>query len=210
MDIVATIYGLRFRNYYNTEDGWDGGVLEISINGGARQDIIDAGGSFVTGGYVFTFPTDWGQLRGRDVWTGDSGGYIDTIVNLPEAAIGQTVQFYWILGTDNNTGADVGWDGWRIDTVAAVPSARASTLATPRIRPMPRCWPTMAPGTLREVLCISAHRSDVDADGQPSADATGDDDDGVTFTSALAAGQDATVDVVASESGSAQCLDRLQ
>ncbi|MBL0129938.1 MAG: hypothetical protein IPP43_01460 [Chitinophagaceae bacterium] len=29
----------------------DGGVLEISINGGAYQDILAAGGSFVAGGY---------------------------------------------------------------------------------------------------------------------------------------------------------------
>src|ERR1043165_2362062 len=34
---------LKFRNNYNTEPGFDGGVLEISINGGAFQDVIAAG-----------------------------------------------------------------------------------------------------------------------------------------------------------------------
>ena len=42
---------LTFRNSYNTEPGFDGAVLEISINGGAFADILAAGGSFVEGGY---------------------------------------------------------------------------------------------------------------------------------------------------------------
>src|SRR5262249_40207081 len=42
---------IRFRHFYNTEDGFDGGVLEISINGGPFTDIISAGGAFVSGDY---------------------------------------------------------------------------------------------------------------------------------------------------------------
>ena len=51
---------VTFRHNYNMEfdgDGaWDGNVLEVSINGGDFNDILDptVGGSFVTGGYNVT------------------------------------------------------------------------------------------------------------------------------------------------------------
>jgi hypothetical protein len=52
---------LSFRHIFDLEQNtsvagqaYDGGVLEISINGGAFQDIIAAGGSFVSGGYTHT------------------------------------------------------------------------------------------------------------------------------------------------------------
>src|SRR6185436_3298914 len=45
---------LEFKLLYNTEFAFDGGVLEISINGGAFQEITAAGGSFLEGGYKGT------------------------------------------------------------------------------------------------------------------------------------------------------------
>ena len=42
---------LSFKHRYTTEQPFDGGVLEISIAGGAFTDIITAGGSFVQGGH---------------------------------------------------------------------------------------------------------------------------------------------------------------
>ena len=41
---------LTFRHSYNVESYYDGGILEIAIGGGAFQEIISAGGSFVSGG----------------------------------------------------------------------------------------------------------------------------------------------------------------
>ena len=56
---------LTFQNLFNMEanatTGFDGMVLEISINGGAFADILTAGGSFVTGGYTHTISTDLWQ-----------------------------------------------------------------------------------------------------------------------------------------------------
>ncbi|HEY7065428.1 MAG TPA: hypothetical protein VII06_28380 [Chloroflexota bacterium] len=46
---------LTFRQNYGLELTYDGGVLEISINGGAFSDIITAGGSFVGGGGAAAF-----------------------------------------------------------------------------------------------------------------------------------------------------------
>ena len=42
--VISNVATVTFRNNFNMETGFDGGVLEISINGGAFQDIIAAGG----------------------------------------------------------------------------------------------------------------------------------------------------------------------
>ncbi|QUV84412.1 S8 family serine peptidase [Chloracidobacterium aggregatum] len=102
---------LTFRNFYNTENLWDGGVLEISINGGPFQDILAAGGSFVTGGYNATL-NGGSPIGGRQAWTGNSGGYITTTVNLPGSG-SRTVILRFRMGSDSIIGAP----GWRIDTL---------------------------------------------------------------------------------------------
>lgn len=115
---------LTFRNSYATElnttnshDGYDGGLLEISIGGGAFTDILAAGGSFGTGGYNATLDATTGNpFGGRQAWSGTSGGFILTTVNLPASAAGQNVQLKWRLATDtdNSAGATI----WCIDSVA--------------------------------------------------------------------------------------------
>jgi hypothetical protein len=114
---------LTFRNRFNLEQNFDGMVLEISIGGGAFQDILAAGGSFVTGGYNGTLSTGFGNpLPGRQAWTGLSGGttaaptYITSTVNLPAAAAGQNIQLRWRVGSDNSLVA-AGQNGARIDTI---------------------------------------------------------------------------------------------
>lgn len=109
---------LRFRNSYAFDSfggsHYDGGVLEISIAAGAFQDILTAGGSFVTGGYN-------GSLNGlennplgvRQAWVNSSSGYIDSVVNLPAAAIGQNIKLRWRMGT----GAAQSGGGWNIDSI---------------------------------------------------------------------------------------------
>lgn len=116
---------LNFRHKFNTEKNWDGGLLEISISGGEFQDITAAGGSFITGGYNGSVPSNASgtPLAGRNVWTGDSSvapgntnGYINTSIMLPAAANGVAVQLRWRMGHDNSRGGL----GWNIDTVSVV------------------------------------------------------------------------------------------
>ena len=105
---------IAFSNNYNTEPTYDGGVLEISINGGSFDDILAAGGSFVEGGYNGTISTiDTNPLAGRPAWTGNSGGYITTTVILPDSGAGQPVRLRWREGTDSIIAAT----GWRIDEI---------------------------------------------------------------------------------------------
>jgi hypothetical protein len=114
---------LTFQNNYDLEPDVgaiadDGGVLEIKIGTNAFTDILAAGGSFVTGGYTSTITNIWDNpLSGRPAWSGNSGGYISTAVNLPAAAAGQTIQLRWLCATDNGNGPG-NFAGWRIDSVA--------------------------------------------------------------------------------------------
>jgi hypothetical protein len=114
---------LKFRLEHNTEANWDGLVLEISIAGGAFQDIETAGGVFEAGGYTGLLSTSASQpLTGRRAWTGLSGGtaaaptYKDVTVKLPAAALGQNVQFKWRQGSDGSV-VPVTNPGSRVDSI---------------------------------------------------------------------------------------------
>jgi hypothetical protein len=113
---------LTFRNNYNTEPSFDGGVLEISINGGPFTDILAAGGSFVEGGYNGAIVVTDSVLTGRQAWTGNSGGFITSTVNLPAAANGQNAQFRWRTAYDTGTNPTGG--GMRVDTISIYGSTR--------------------------------------------------------------------------------------
>jgi hypothetical protein len=123
---------LTFQHNYNLERTYDGGVLEIRIGGGAWTDILEAGGSFVSGGYNYTLSSYYSNpLSGRQAWSGDSGGFIATVVNLPPAASGQTIQLRWLCGSDDSISAP----GWYVDTISITNTTVAC--CTPSTKPPP-------------------------------------------------------------------------
>jgi hypothetical protein len=62
---------LSFWHRFNFQSGFDGGVLEVSVNGGPWQDVVAAGGSFISGGYNGTIATGTeSPIAGRPAWTG--------------------------------------------------------------------------------------------------------------------------------------------
>ena len=115
---------ISFRNNFNTEMSggifWDGGVLEVSspnINGGAFTDVTDpaVGGSFVSGDYTGEIDgTANNPLAGRRAWSGNSGGYINSVANLGPNVNGQTIKLRWRFGTDEAVSAPGQW----IDTIS--------------------------------------------------------------------------------------------
>ncbi len=106
---------LTFQQNYNLERTYDGGALEIKIGAGAWIDILAAGGSFVSGGYNYTVSGYYSNpLAGRQAWSGNSGGFITTVVNLPSAASGQIIQLRWLCGSDDSISAP----GWYVDTIS--------------------------------------------------------------------------------------------
>ena len=156
---------LSFRHNFNLEAsdvdpsvGFDGGVLELSTDGGNTFQEIPAS-AFVMGGYNRTISADRGSpIAGRQVWSGDSEGFITTIVNLPAIQAPTGGRLRWRMASDN-TGSG---QGWRIDTVTITwchqgqpctpiprptpaprpgPSAPPSPHATPAFTPVPRPTP---------------------------------------------------------------------
>jgi hypothetical protein len=113
---------LSFRSIYDLEPdpgggADDGGVLEIQVGTNSFADIISAGGSFVSFGYNRTITNMYGNpLAGRQCWSGNSGGYVTTTVNLPPGAQGQTITLRWRCATDD--GNSQFFDGWQIDSIA--------------------------------------------------------------------------------------------
>ena len=112
-------FQLKFRHRFDLESGFDGGVLEASVDGGAFQDIIAAGGSFLAGGYTHTISTSFGSpIAARQAWSSRSGGgatpeYIDTAVALPASFGGHNVGFRFRMASDNS----VARTGWWVDTL---------------------------------------------------------------------------------------------
>ncbi|MFN0278865.1 MAG: choice-of-anchor Q domain-containing protein [Pyrinomonadaceae bacterium] len=129
---------ITFANLFNMEFqdatvGYDGTVLEISINGGAFADIVTAGGNFVSGGYTHTIDSGFASpIAGRMAWSGLSAGtfgapaYISTTVNLPAAANGQSARLRWYVATDSSAIAS-GAAGVRIDTISGLPCPPPAT-----------------------------------------------------------------------------------
>ena len=104
---------------------------------GAFQDILAAGGTFASGGYNSTLATGFpNPLPGRMAWTGLSGGtaaaptYITTVVNLPAAAAGQTIQLKWRQGSDNSVIPATN-PGSRIDTISRTDHVCGGTAPVP-------------------------------------------------------------------------------
>ncbi len=125
ISITSSNAQLTFRNYYNLEAGFDGGVLDIKIGNGPFQDILAAGGWFASGPYNSAISTCCGNpLGGRQAWSGYSGGYFTTTVNLPAVAAGQNIQLRWMCGTDSSGGSV----GWYIDTIAINQTACCGSL----------------------------------------------------------------------------------
>jgi len=93
-----------FFQRFQTENTYDGAVMEISINGGPFTDILAAGGSFIFGGYTGTISSsDGSPIAGRQAWTGQSSGwpnYQSAIATFPPAAVGQSVRLRWRFVSD--------------------------------------------------------------------------------------------------------------
>jgi hypothetical protein len=135
---------LIFWNNYALQEGFDGGVLEVSTDGGNTfQDILAAGGIFFDGGYNGTISTCCGNpLAGRQAWTGNSGGFIQTVVgSLPT---GVPIVLRWRMASDSSGSGE----GWRVDDIVIAcerPTPTPTPLPTPTRTPTPTATLTPTP-----------------------------------------------------------------
>jgi hypothetical protein len=138
---------VTFRHNFNLEAsdqdpnlGFDGGVLELSTDGGNTfQDILAAGGDFVSGGYNRTISTDRGSpIGGHPAWSGNSNGFLTTVVNVPAILTFPGIRLRWRVASDN-TGSG---EGWRVDTFTVTWCRTAGPCPPrPRVTPHPRPTP---------------------------------------------------------------------
>lgn len=118
---------LSFWHRYILEERYDGGVVEMSVDGGASWN--DLGPRMVQNGYNATIANDYGSpIAARQAFTGDSGSWVQTVVDLSSYA-GETVRFRFRQADDRS----LEWSGWWIDDihVYATPTWTMIGLSTP-------------------------------------------------------------------------------
>ena len=104
---------LSFRHWYNSESTYDGGVLEISTNGGTTW--ADIGSANITqNGYNATLSSGFSNpIGGRTAWSGNSGSFIESKVNMLPYANQANVKLRWRFCSD----VSVASTGWNVDDI---------------------------------------------------------------------------------------------
>lgn len=115
---------LSFWHSYNLELAKDGGRLEISPDNGVTWfdvEAVDSGAAFLSNGYTTTITANTPSNRTSEfvnqrTWSGNSGGFIKTVVSLADASkfAGKTIRLRWILATNGENASA----GWHVDSFA--------------------------------------------------------------------------------------------
>ena len=111
---------LIFWHRFQFEDGFDGGVVEVSTDGGATWvDVIAGGGNFLSGGYNGTISPSFGShIAGRPAWTGGNATAAMTKVEINMGAFnGYDVRVRFRLACDPFLAGSEPGVGWFIDDV---------------------------------------------------------------------------------------------
>lgn len=103
--------GLQFYHQYRLENGFDGGVVEISADGGDTWEDVGAE-NFLENGYNLTLEDSDNPLSGRPAFSDASSDFIRSLVDL-SAYAGETVLIRFRLGTDEGGTRE----GWYIDDI---------------------------------------------------------------------------------------------
>jgi len=110
--VTSATAQIAFKNKFTTESTFDGAVMEYSTDGGNNWtdfcpncSTICPGAScpFVSGGYTQTISTGFSSpIGGRRAWAGTQAAFLDTVVNVPAALNGQTIQIRWRMASDTS------------------------------------------------------------------------------------------------------------
>jgi hypothetical protein len=101
---------LKFSHLYNSQAGFDGGVVEISTDNGTTWS--DLSNKITAGYYNATIATGSGPLATRKAWSGNSNGFKKASVNLSSYA-GQNVKLRFRFGSN----ATISGTGWYVDDI---------------------------------------------------------------------------------------------
>lgn len=105
---------MRFFHKYNTEIGFDGGLVEISLDDESWFRIPD---KFIRGGYNSTLDYQTLVIPFLDAFSGNSGeGWVSSYIDLSEYA-GQMVNIRFRFGSDAANVPLDGTPGWFVDDI---------------------------------------------------------------------------------------------
>jgi hypothetical protein len=108
---------LLFWHTFALESGFDGAVIEISVDGGQKWE--DLGPRITAGGYNGTVGGS-NPLGERRVWTGGAIGPMRQVLVTLEEFAGKLAQIRFRIGCDGSFGGD----GWYVDDVRICKSVR--------------------------------------------------------------------------------------
>jgi hypothetical protein len=111
---------LKFWHRYQFEDGFDGGAVEVSTDGGATWvDVLAGGGNFVSGGYNgHISPSYASPIAGRPAWTGGDATAAMSQVDIDLGAFaGLNVRVRFRLACDMFLAGSLPGVAWFVDDV---------------------------------------------------------------------------------------------
>jgi len=121
----ASAMQLKFWHRFELQAAQDGGRLEFSLNGGTwfGIDSTGSGAVFAGNGYNSTIsntgrPAQRSEFAGKSAWSGNSGDFIETVINLTDTAkyAGKSLRVRWSLATNGSIASP----GWWVDTISLV------------------------------------------------------------------------------------------
>jgi autotransporter-associated beta strand protein len=113
------VVSLSFSHRYSFEADYDGGALDVSLNGGPWVRVSTV--SFSQNPYNGTLGAVDHSLRNGPAFVGNSTGhpaFITSVCKLTAGKPGDTVKVRFISATDNNTVGNLTPVGWEIDELA--------------------------------------------------------------------------------------------
>jgi len=150
--VVSLEHRYRFEQFRGRF--FDGGVIEISTDGGATWNDAE---DFIVGGYPQTLTGSSNPLSRRPAFAGESEGFPQTrllTLNFGTELAGESVRLRFRLGTDRE-GSSFGWeiDDINVQGITNTPFA-----------------------TVAEDTCRAGEDDEPDSDDEPGDDDTNDDD----------------------------------
>jgi uncharacterized repeat protein (TIGR01451 family) len=167
--ITGTNPAMRFSHKYNTQSGFDGGFLEVIVDGGIPQ-VVDKS-KFFRNAYNSEIAYATLAVPALSGFTGYSGEeWTDSYVDLSEY-IGKTVSFQFRFATDATIAPDADFTGWIIDDFELLDIFKYSSQAC-----------ISAEDGQGEETCTQAIETVINSDGTVSTEDSNNDYFGVTLT----------------------------
>lgn len=123
---------LTYYTIWSTETGYDGGLVQITENGGATWVTLTPSPNYPS--TITSSGNACGIATGTRVYIGNSTGYPNTWVQatvaIPAAYEGKTVQIRWRFGTDSAVSGSGSNPGWYIDDISITKTQIPGACAT--------------------------------------------------------------------------------